>query len=96
MRGRYHSMYNYLYNYNVFIKISYAGKSFYLQGVQNENPYTHVELFEEIVSTVQVDANIRTEWVKLRLFPFSLKERAKEWFNMLRSGSIQTWVDLQK
>ncbi|GFZ10975.1 hypothetical protein Acr_22g0003730 [Actinidia rufa] len=66
------------------------------RGVLNENPYTHVELFEEIVSTVRVDINIRTEWVKLRLFPFSLKERAKEWFNMLRPGSIRTWVDLQK
>ncbi|GFS31942.1 hypothetical protein Acr_00g0020090 [Actinidia rufa] len=66
------------------------------RGVLNENPYTHVELFEEIVSTVRVDVNIRTEWVKLRLFPFSLKERAKEWFNMLRPGSIRTWVDLQK
>ena len=66
------------------------------KGVQNENPYTHVKLFKEIVSMVQVDANIRTEWVKLRLFPFSLKERAKEWFTILRSGSIQTWVDLQK
>ncbi|XP_057513288.1 uncharacterized protein LOC130795259 [Actinidia eriantha] len=66
------------------------------RGVLNENPYTHVELFEEIVSTVRVDVNIRTEWVKLRLFPFSLKERAKEWFSMLRPGSIRTWVDLQK
>ena len=58
------------------------------RGVRNENPYTHVKLFKEIVSTVQVDANIQTKWVKLRLFPFSLKERAKEWFNMLRPGSI--------
>ncbi|GFS34944.1 hypothetical protein Acr_00g0036900 [Actinidia rufa] len=67
-----------------------------IRGVQNENPYTHVELFEEIVSTVQADANIWTEWVKLQLFPFFLKEQAKEWFNMLRPGSIRTWIDLQK
>ena len=44
------------------------------RGVQNKNPYTHVKLFEEIVSTVQVDANIQTECVKLWLFPLSLKE----------------------
>ena len=48
------------------------------KSVQNENLYTYIELFEEIVSTVWVDANIQTEWGKLRLFPFSLKERAKE------------------
>ena len=48
------------------------------------------------MSTVWVDANILTEWVKLQLFPFSLKERAKEWFNMLRPVSIQTWLNLQK
>ena len=64
------------------------------RGVQNKNPYTQVKLFEEKVSMVRVDANFQNEWVKLQLFPFSLKERAKDLFNMLRSGSIRTWVDL--
>ena len=31
------------------------------RGVRNENPYTYIELFEEIVSTIRVYVNIRTE-----------------------------------
>jgi len=31
---------------------------------------------------------------KLRLFPFSLKEKAKAWLLSLQPGSIFTWVGL--
>ena len=32
--------------------------------------------------------------IRLRLFPFSLKDRAKEWLNSLPSGSISDWATL--
>ena len=31
------------------------------------------------------------EYVKLALFPFSLKDKAKFWFNSLPTGSVGTW-----
>ena len=33
--------------------------------------------------------------MRLNLFPFTLKDKAKIWLNSLRSRSIQTWTDLQ-
>jgi len=34
------------------------------------------------------------ESLKLRLFPFTLKEKAKAWLLSLQPGSIFTWADL--
>ncbi|KAF5763909.1 putative nucleotidyltransferase, Ribonuclease H [Helianthus annuus] len=36
------------------------------------------------------------EEVKLRLFQFSLKDRAKQWFSTLPSDSIRTWDEMQR
>src|SRR5206468_6386767 len=46
--------------------------------VENENPYHHVRDFEEICGTIRFP-NMSDEIVKLRLFPFSLREKAKSW-----------------
>ena len=32
--------------------------------------------------------------IRLRLFPFSLKNRAREWLNSLPAGSISDWATL--
>ena len=33
--------------------------------------------------------------MRLKLFPFTLKDKAKLWFNSLRSQSIRSWLELQ-
>ena len=33
--------------------------------------------------------------MRLKLFPFTLKDKAKIWLNSLRPRSIGTWIDLQ-
>ena len=33
--------------------------------------------------------------MRLKLFPFTLKDKAKIWLNSLRPKSIRTWTDLQ-
>ena len=33
--------------------------------------------------------------MRLKLFPFTLKDKAKIWLNSLRPRSIRTWTDLQ-
>ncbi|CAL9012178.1 unnamed protein product [Prunus brigantina] len=40
------------------------------------------------------NGGISDEAIRLRLFPFSLKERAKEWLYSLPSASITTWTAL--
>ncbi|XP_026417409.1 uncharacterized protein LOC113312894 [Papaver somniferum] len=39
---------------------------------------------------------LKEESLKLRLFPFSLKEKAKSWIYALRPQSIRTWDELTK
>ncbi|XP_062086531.1 uncharacterized protein LOC133792640, partial [Humulus lupulus] len=65
--------------------------SFY--GLEREDPYMHVKDFLEICSTFRFQ-NFSDESVKLRLFPFSLKDRAKAWLNSLPTGTITTWDQL--
>jgi hypothetical protein len=34
--------------------------------------------------------------IRLKLFPFSLKDKAKTWLQNLRPGSIRTWDEMQQ
>ena len=60
--------------------------SFY--GLESENPFKHVDAFLEICSTVFLN-NISDDALRLRLFPFSLKDKAKAWLGTKRN--ITTW-----
>ncbi|XP_026410828.1 uncharacterized protein LOC113306058 [Papaver somniferum] len=65
------------------------------RGVDAENPYHHVREFEEICGTLRF-TQMPEESLKLRLFPFYLKEKAKSWLYSLQPESIRTWDDLTK
>ncbi|GFS30349.1 hypothetical protein Acr_00g0011430 [Actinidia rufa] len=64
------------------------------RGVLNENPYTHVELFEEIVSTVRVDVNIRIKPGSIRTWVDLQKEFYKKYFPMSRTTQLKRAVTL--
>jgi hypothetical protein len=67
--------------------------SFY--GLDHENPYSHVKKFRSITATTKFQ-NVSEESVNLRLFPFSLHDRATEWLDSLAPGSITSWEELLK
>jgi hypothetical protein len=67
--------------------------SFY--GLDHENPYSHVKKFKNICATTKFQ-NFSEESVHLRLFPFSLHDRATEWLDSLAPGSITSWEELLK
>ncbi|XP_062113674.1 uncharacterized protein LOC133824717 [Humulus lupulus] len=62
-------------------------------GLENENPYVHIREFEEVVATFYNQANI-VDTVRLKFFPFSLKDKAKSWLYSLRPRSIGTWDEM--
>ena len=62
-------------------------------GLYQENPYQHVREFKDICGTMRI-IYITEDALKLRSFPFSLKEKAKAWLYALQARSISTWAKL--
>uniref|UniRef100_A0A2N9FBH9 Retrotransposon gag domain-containing protein n=1 Tax=Fagus sylvatica TaxID=28930 RepID=A0A2N9FBH9_FAGSY len=62
------------------------------RGLENENPYVHVRAFEEVIGSFYAQNVIET--VKLRFFPFSLKDKAKGWLYTLKPRSIGSWGEM--
>ena len=52
-------------------------------GMENENPYTHIKDFEEVCHTFQ-EGVASIDLMRLKLFPFTLKDKTKLWLNSLR------------
>jgi len=64
-------------------------------GLDAENPYLHLREFEEVCNTYN-DQNCSMNTIRLKLFPFSLKDKAKTWLQNLRPGSISLWDEMQQ
>ena len=63
-------------------------------GLSKENPYDHLNAFLAKCSMTRI-ANFSDDALRLRLFPFSLNDKAKDWFNALESNSIGTWAQME-
>ena len=64
-------------------------------GMANENPNAHSANFLEICDTFKYNG-MSDDTIHLRLFPFTLKDRAKAWLNSQPPTSITTWDLLAK
>ena len=62
-------------------------------GGVTEDPNMHIRNFIEICDTFKFNG-VSDDAVKLRLFPFSLRDKAKGWLHSLPAGSITTWEEL--
>jgi hypothetical protein len=76
-------------------------------GLELENPYLHLREFKEVCNTLHLrefeevcntynDLSCSMNTIILKLFPFSLKDKAKIWLRNLRSGSIRAWDEMQQ
>lgn len=59
-------------------------------GAAIEYPNAHLGSFLEICDTVKMNG-VTDEAIKLRLFSFSLRDKAKAWFQSIPYGSITAW-----
>ncbi|RWR76168.1 hypothetical protein CKAN_00459100 [Cinnamomum micranthum f. kanehirae] len=62
-------------------------------GLHNEDPYLHIKDFFELCAMQQIQG-VTLEGIRLHLFPFSLKDKAKIWLNSLDAGPITSWEQL--
>ena len=64
------------------------------RGMENENLYTHIKDFEKVCHTFQ-EGTTSIDLKRLKVFPFTLKDKGKVWLNSLRPRSIHSWPELQ-
>lgn len=62
-------------------------------GTTNEDPHLPLRQFLEVASNFKI-LGITDDAFRLRLFPYSLRGRAKSWLNSLEPNSIATWNSL--
>lgn len=65
-----------------------------LYGLNNEDPYQHIDEFLEICSTIMLQG-FSKDALRMRLFPFSLKDKAKHWLKSLEPNSVTSWTQMQ-
>jgi hypothetical protein len=59
-------------------------------GAATDDPHLHLKQFLEVASNFMIPG-ITDDAFRLRLFPYSLRDRAKSWLNSLKPNSIATW-----
>ncbi|XP_056690474.1 uncharacterized protein [Spinacia oleracea] len=64
-------------------------------GSPDDCPISHIDNFLEKCDTMKIN-NVTDDAIRLRLFPFSLRDRAKEWLKYEGTGSFDTWDKLVK
>jgi len=64
-------------------------------GNSTEDLNLHLSVFVQFTDTLKCNV-VDPEAIRLRLFPFSLRDRARAWLQSLPSNSITTWNELKK
>ena len=65
--------------------------SFY--GMPNEDPLNFIREFYSVVQTFPLQA-LNEDQLRMRCFPYTLKDRAKTWLMTLAPDSLTTWSDV--
>ena len=64
-------------------------------GLQGEDPYAHILTFLNVYATFKING-MTDDAIRLRLFPFSVKDKAQLWLVSLPNESITTWDQLKQ
>ena len=64
-------------------------------GISKEDPNDHIAEFLELCDTIKMNG-VTEDALRLRLFPFTLKDKAKIWLKTQPASSFMTWDNLAK
>ncbi|KAK2368342.1 hypothetical protein QL285_081543 [Trifolium repens] len=64
-------------------------------GNPTDDPNLHLSIFLQYADTVKANG-VSPEAIRLRLYPFSLRDIARAWLQSLPSNSVTTWDELKK
>ena len=62
-------------------------------GLPSEDPHLHLKNFKEITDSFHFNG-VTEDALRLKLFSFSLRDRARSWCDSLEPNSIVTWNDM--
>ncbi|XP_044489283.1 uncharacterized protein LOC123213766 [Mangifera indica] len=82
-------------NFEIKPSIVQMGQQNQFRGLENEDPHVHLSRFSQICDTFKMNG-VSEDAIKLRLFPFSLKDRATSWLDSRAPGAFTTWQALFK
>ena len=63
------------------------------EGFPHEDPHEHLKQFLEVCSNFIIPG-VSEDAFRLKLFPYSLKDKAKSWLNSLEPNSIHSWNEM--
>ena len=59
-------------------------------GLPSEDPNAHIYIFLEICNLFKQNG-VSDDAIKLRLFPFSLRDKVRVWLNSMPAGTFTSW-----
>ncbi|KAL4303450.1 hypothetical protein GQ457_10G006890 [Hibiscus cannabinus] len=62
-------------------------------GTPHENARHHLKSFLKICNSFKIHG-VSNDVLQMKLFPYSLRDKAKAWLDNLTPGSLRTWTDL--
>ena len=65
--------------------------SFY--GMSGEDPIDFIREYEEVISRIPI-GHLTEDQLRRRIFPYTLKDKAKTWFLGLPDRSLRTWEEV--
>ena len=60
-----------------------------------DEPNLHLSMFLQYADTIKANG-VSQEAIRLRIFPFSLRDRAQAWIQSLPANSVTSWNELKK
>ncbi|CAL2238350.1 unnamed protein product [Prunus armeniaca] len=63
-------------------------------GLSYEDPLAHIRDIFNMVSHIALTEGITKEHLRMKVFPYTLKDKAKTWLNSLRPGLLTSWTEV--